>query len=55
VCFDPADLKPLFVTDHDASSPQAACYRLHEVYELTRVASFALQLGKILAKSIPPP
>jgi len=56
VCFDPGDGKPLYVTDHDASSPLAACYPLHDVVDFGRIAYFAGRLVKILeGAKIPPP
>lgn len=55
MCFDPGDGRPLFITDHDASSPLAACYRLEEVTNVTRLAYFAAKLFKILSGSTPPP
>jgi len=39
------------VTDHDASSPLAACYPLEEVVGLTRLAYYARKLVEILSKA----
>lgn len=55
MCFDIGDGKPLFITDHDASTPLAACYPLHEVSELARLSYYAAKLFKHFGGSTPPP
>lgn len=55
MCFDPGDGKPLFITDHDASSPLAACYKLDTVVDLSRLTYYAAKTLKILRSAVPPP
>jgi len=43
------------VTDHDASSPLAACYPIREVVNVTRIGYYALKTLEILGKAVPPP
>lgn len=54
MCFGAADLKPIFVTDHDASTPTVACYPLDTVTDVTRLTYYAAKTIEILSKAVAP-
>lgn len=54
MCFGAADGKPLYLTDHDASSPTVACYRLSDVTDAVRLGYYAARLMHFLGGATPP-